>query len=303
MTISQGATMMRFSNRLRRLAAPALILSLAAGVPAAPWLSARTAPATTVKHERLLPLQGGRNFRDLGGYRAADGRIVKWGVLFRSGSMHGLTEADYRSLEDRGIRVVCDFRDQRERAAEPVNWPAPGAPHVFSDDYTLDMHFLPAGSPKSWTPEQVRTGMTNAYPAMLGQFNGQYRRMFAELLAGHAPLAFNCSAGKDRTGIAAALLLTALGVPRASVIEDYLLTNRYLDPAALTKSPPNPANPLAGLPPEVAKPLLAADAAYLNAALAVVDSHKGGAKGYLRDEMGLSAADLVKLRNEYLTRA
>ncbi|CAN5253471.1 tyrosine-protein phosphatase [soil metagenome] len=294
---------MRISEHLRRIAAPVLILSLAAGVPAAPGLIARTSPATAVTHERLLPLQGGRNFRDLGGYRTADGRRVKWGVLFRSGSMHGLTDADYRSLEDRGIRVVCDFRDRRERAAEPVNWPANGAPRVLSDDYDLDMHFLPAGSPKTWTPEQVRAAMTNAYPAMLGQFNGQYRRMFAELLTGHAPLAFNCSAGKDRTGIAAALLLTALGVPRASVIEDYLLTNRYLDASALTKSAPNPANPLAGLPPETAGPLLAADRAYLESALAVVDAHKGGAKGYFRDELGLSATDLVKLRNAYLTRA
>ncbi|MDF0486519.1 tyrosine-protein phosphatase [Sphingomonas sp. H39-1-10] len=295
--------MMRLSNPIRRIAAPVLALSLAAGVPAAPWLFARTGPVAAAAHERLLPLQGGRNFRDLGGYRTADGRSVKWGVLFRSGSMHGLTEADYRSLEARGIRVVCDFRDRRERAAEPVTWPAAGAPRVLSDDYDLDMRFLPAGSPKSWTPEQVRAAMTKAYPAMLGQFNGQYRRMFAELLAGHAPLAFNCSAGKDRTGIAAALLLTALGVPRKDVIADYLLTNRYLDASALTKGTPNPANPLAGLPPETAKPLMAADAAYIEAALAVVDGHKDGAKGYFRDELGLSAADLVKLRNAYLVRA
>ena len=292
---------MRLANRVPRLAASALILSLAAGLPAAPSLLAR--PAAKAAHERLLPLQGGRNFRDLGGYRAADGRSVKWGMLFRSGSMHGLTEADYRSLEARGIRVVCDFRDRRERAAEPATWPAAGAPRVLSDDYDLDMRFLPAGSPKSWTPEQVRGAMTKAYPAMLGQFNGQYRRMFAELLAGHAPLAFNCTAGKDRTGIAAALLLTALGVPRKDVIADYLLTNRYLDASALTKGAPNPANPLAGLPPETVKPLMAADAAYLEAALAVVDAHKDGATGYFRDELGLSAADLVKLRNAYLTRA
>jgi len=67
--------------------------------------------------------------------------------------------------------------------------------------------------------------MTESYPRLLGTFHDQYRRVFAELLAGHAPLAFNCAAGKDRTGVAAALLLTALGVPRETVIADYLLTN------------------------------------------------------------------------------
>lgn len=84
--------------------------------------------------------------------------------------------------------------------------------------------------------------MTALYPRLLTQFNSQYRRMFAALLAGRAPLAFNCIAGQDRTGVAAALLLTALGVPRETVIQDYLLTNRYFDPnkgVATTIRPPS----------------------------------------------------------------
>ncbi|WP_404478238.1 tyrosine-protein phosphatase [Novosphingobium sp. BL-52-GroH] len=250
-------------------------------------------------HQRLLPLQGGRNFRDLGGYRTADGRTVKWGTLFRSGSMHGLTDADYRYLEKLGIAVVCDLRDRRERAAEQVNWPAAHAPRVLSDDYDLDTRFLPAGDPKGWTEAQARASMAASYPSMLKSFNSQYRRMFAELLAGHAPLAFNCSAGKDRTGIAAALLLTALGVPRATVIEDYLLTNRYLDAKALLAKP-SASTLMAGLPPQVAKAMMAADRSYIEAALQVVDRHRGGAEGYMRDELGLSQADLVRLRNLYL---
>lgn len=157
--------------------------------------------------------------------------------------MDGLTAADYRTLEARGIRVVCDFRDTQERAGEPVAWPEPGAPRVLSDDYELDRHFFPPGDSKSWTAEQARVAMAASYPRMLVQFNGQYRRMFSELLAGHAPLAFNCTAGKDRTGLAAALLLTALGVPRATVIEDYLLTNRTLDARSLSKGSASPATP------------------------------------------------------------
>jgi protein-tyrosine phosphatase len=283
----------------------ALSLSVFTGAMLPSRIVAQPVEGASASHQRLLPLQGGRNFRDLGGYRAADGRTVKWGMLFRSGSMHGLTDADYRSLEGMGIRVVCDFRDRRERAGEPVVWPTAAAPRVLSDDYDLDMHFLPAGDPKSWTEAQAAAVMTASYPKLLAQFNGQYRRMFAELLAGHAPLAFNCSAGKDRTGIAAALLLTALGIPRETVIEDYLLTNRYLDHAALAAgtSAPNPANPMAGIPPQVMKPLLAAAPAYLKAALAVVDSHAGGANGYLRDELGLSPADLARLRDLYLAKA
>jgi protein-tyrosine phosphatase len=263
--------------------------------------------AVSAPHDRLLPLQGGRNFRDLGGYATADGQHVKWGLLFRSGSMHGLTAADYATLERRGIRVVCDLRDDRERAAEPVDWPAQAAPRVLFDDYHLDMKgFMPAGPPSGWTADSARAAMAASYPHMLVQFNGQYRRMFAELLAGHAPLAFNCSAGKDRTGVAAALILTALGVPRATVIDDYLLTNRYLDAAKVVaqdgKAPANMAtsSPLSQLPPEVLKAMMAADPAYIEAALAVLDAHRDGAAGYLRDELGLTARDLAHLRHLYL---
>lgn len=260
-------------------------------------------PAPVAQHERLLPLQGGRNFRDLGGYRTEDGRTVKWGVLFRSGSMHGLTPADYALLEKRGIRVVCDLRDNAERAAEPVDWPRAHAPRVLSGDYHLDMAMaMPGGDMAHWTAEQSRAAMVASYPRMLTQFNGQFRRMFAELLAHHVPLAFNCSAGKDRTGIAAALILTALGVPRETVIEDYLLTNRYLDPAKLmsasSKATANAA--WTRMPPEVIKSMMAADRSYIEAALHVVDSHAGGAQGYLHDELGLSAGDLRRLRALYL---
>lgn len=291
---------MLFVRRCSRSLAAVLLASAAWGLPGLP-AAARVEPAAVATHERLLPLQGGRNFRDLGGYRTTDGRHIKWNLLYRSGSMHGLTDADYDALEKRGIRVVCDFRDTHERASEPVNWPAANAPRVLSEDYLLDQRgFLPAGEMKSWTPESARAAMTASYPRMLVQFHGQYRRMFAELLAGHAPLAFNCSAGKDRTGIAAALLLTALGVPRDTVIEDYLLTNRYLDAGKLMASPASASSPLAQMPPGVMAAMVAADRHYIEAALAVLDRHPGGATGWLRDEMGLTNADIMRLRRGYL---
>lgn len=279
-----------------------LVCALVTGGGAIPFPAPAAAGTQAIAHDRVLPLQGGRNFRDLGGYRTMDGHHVKWGMLYRSGSMHGLTQADYAALEARGIRVVCDLRDSRERAAEPVAWPEAHAPRLLSDDYALDQAgFMPKGPPESWTADQARAAMTASYPPMLTRFNGQFRRMFDELLAGHAPLAFNCSAGKDRTGLAAALLLTALGVPRATVIEDYELTNKTLNPAALlaagNKATPSP---FGKLPPEVVAPFMRADRAYIEAALAVVDGHKGGAPAYLQDELGLGPAQIARLRKLYL---
>jgi protein-tyrosine phosphatase len=289
---------LRSMNRLALL----LALGLAGVVPSpAPvWADAAVMPATHL-HQRVLPLQGGRNFRDLGGYRTADGHSVKWGLLFRSGAMSGLTASDYAYLGKLGIGVVCDFRDTRERKAEPSAWPAAGAPRILSDDYMLDYAMLlPRGAMNTWTAEAARASLAASYPRMLVQFNGQYRRMFAELLAGHAPLAFNCSAGKDRTGIAAALLLTALGVPRETVIDDYLLTNQTLDAASLMQGKAGADNPFMKLPPDVLKAFLGADRSYIEAALAVVDGHKDGARGYLRDELGLGPIEIARLRKLYI---
>ena len=280
------------------LGALALLVQPAAPSAAAPVRAAAAQPA----HERLLPLQGGRNFRDLGGYRAADGRTVKWRILFRSGEMHELTAQDYAYLNRLGIRTVCDFRDRHERASQPTLWPAGDAPTTFAEDYeSAQVGLMP--SMDKLTPQKARAMMLAHYPQMLTTFAPQYRRMFQELLAGHAPLAFHCSGGKDRTGVASALLLTALGVPRATVIADYELTNRYLpanDPQVM-KAPT--AQVFARLPAPVRRELSRADAAYIKAMFARLDAHKDGARGYLRDEMGLSDADIARLRDLYLERA
>jgi protein-tyrosine phosphatase len=283
----------------KRFIAILLGLSLAHGSVAAARPIAAGAP-----HERVLSLQGGRNFRDLGGYRTLDGHRVKWGLLFRSGSMTGLTAADYESLARRGIAVVCDLRSTSERKAEPVNWPKASGVRVLSDDYELDnAMFMPKGPMQDWTAEQARASLAASYPLMLRQFNGQYRRMFAQLVAGHAPLAFNCSAGKDRTGIAAALLLTALGVPRDVVIEDYLLTNQTLNASSLMQGKATANSPWMKLSPDVLRAFMGADRSYIEAALAVVDGHQDGAQGYLRDELGMGPRELARLRKLYLDRA
>ena len=83
---------------------------------------------------RLLPLEGGRNFRDIGGYQTADGQHVKWGHVFRSGVMHELTDDDYDYLEQLGIRTVCDYRSEEERTNEPTDWRAGAIDYKFFPD-------------------------------------------------------------------------------------------------------------------------------------------------------------------------
>lgn len=259
----------------------------------------KAAPAA---HERVLPLQGGQNFRDLGGYPTRDGSMVRWGVLYRSGAMNGLTAADFAYLSKLGIRTVCDFRSTDERKAAPVGWPQGQAPKIFADDYQLDMGGLDFREAPKWSPEQAKAAMAATYPRLLEQFNGQYRRMFGELLAGNVPLAFNCSAGKDRTGVAAALILTALDVPRETVIEDYLLSNRYFDPRKAMSGDDKSSAMWKQLPQPVLQAFMGVDRSYIDAVFKVIDGHPGGADAFLRDKMGLSQADLLALRKRYTTR-
>lgn len=251
-------------------------------------------PPAQYTYERVLPLEGGQNFRELGGYPTDDGRHVRWGLLFRSGSMQKLTPTDFAYLQKLGIRTVVDFRSTQERSAEPVNWPE-GGPNVLSVDYDFGLLARHMTGLKDMKPDEMRAAMVAMYPIILDQFNGQYRRLFEQLLAGRVPLAFNCSAGRDRTGVAAALILTALGVPRETVIQDYLLTNRYFH---LDQAGPAARN-WGEIPPAMQEQMLASSRPSIEAIFRIVDRHPGGAKGYLRDKLGLDQLKIARLRAMY----
>jgi protein-tyrosine phosphatase len=247
--------------------------------------------AASVDHERLIPLEGAQNFRDLGGYAGANGRTVRWGLLYRSGSMHGLTPADFNYLEALPLRTVVDLRSSQERTQQPVSWPAAHAPAVLSEDYSLDASALmKAISKPDVSAEEMRAAMSSLYEQIPFQFADQYRRMFARLLSGDVPLAFNCSAGKDRTGVAAALLLTALGVSHETVVQDYLLSNEYYHSTSIMR----------GLPPDVAEVLTGVDRRYLEAAFAAIERQYGSLDNYFKDQLGLSQQDITQLRDKYL---
>ncbi|WP_176594436.1 tyrosine-protein phosphatase [Sphingobium sp. EM0848] len=244
--------------------------------------------------ERVLPLEGGRNFRDIGGYRTADGRTVRWGRVYRSGSMARLTAHDFDYLGRLGIRSVYDFRTGRERRDEPNQWVAVAHIGYWTRNYAMSGGDLARLFNRKVTEAEARGLMVAAYRTLPYEQAPAYRKMFRQLIAGRLPLAFNCSAGKDRAGLAAALVLTAVGVPRETVFADYALTNRYL-PAALARD--NASDPiLTTLSKSVTDVLLAADQAYIAAAFDEMAKRNGSPEGYLRDVVGLSTADQAQLK-------
>ncbi len=258
--------------------------------------------------ERLLPLEGGRNFRDIGGYRVADGRQVRWGKIFRSGVMAGLTDGDLDYLRKLGVGVICDLRNPIERKEEPNPFLKAGGPQVVAFDY--DMNAGLEGMVRLKTREEAVTGFAAAYVGFLDMLTPHYTDMFARLVRGEAPLAFNCSAGKDRTGMASALILSVLGVPRETVIADYALTQVYTPPAAYLKQmaagghvsglTPEMAQAMSHMPREVLEVMMGSDPAIMGQALAIVDQKYGSPIALAKARFGLTDAGVERMRGLYL---
>ena len=256
----------------------------------------------TTTGQRTPPLEGGRNFRDLGGYEGVGGRRVKWGRVFRSGSLAGLTQADWDSLRAQGVRTLCDFRTTPEREREPFPWlDEPGFTY-FKRDYANssgELRKLLAGeTPPS--AEAAREAMRLRYVDIPFEQAPSYRRLFDCLRREETPLIFNCSAGKDRAGTAAALVLTALGVNRETVIEDYLLTNQAVDLMTALAAGPGTAPTVTRARSDVARAVLNADQIYIETALDTVDERHGGIEGYLDEVLEIDAAGLAAIREHLL---
>jgi protein-tyrosine phosphatase len=248
--------------------------------------------------ERVIPLTGGRNFRDLGGYRTADGHTVRWGKIFRSGSMSDLTPADMRYLDGLGIRAVYDLRSSDERSAEPNRWAGDGHVRYWTHDYPVSRGDLGQVFDGKLTPTGAASAMQQIYRVLPYEQAPTFRALFEELSSTAAPLAFNCTAGKDRAGLAAALVLTVLGVPCETVLQDYLLTN------AATIAPPKfaagHAEAFAKVDPQVLRAFGSADAAYLRAAFDEMTRRDGSPAGYVRNVLGITDAQVAQMKANLL---
>jgi protein-tyrosine phosphatase len=279
---------------------------LATAITPRPYFLLRTVDgAQTRVAERLLPLQGGRNFRDLGGYRAAEGRQVRWGHIYRSGVMAGLTTADMTYLSDLGIQAICDLRSRQERAAEPNPFLNDPSPEVIGTDYDM---MDTSGLMKATNRADAINALADTYLRVIEVLTPQYTDIFARLLRREI-LAFNCSAGKDRTGIAAALILSVLGAAREAIVADYALTEVYTPPSSIAKLTSggvvpgfssNIAKAFMRLPPDVTKVMMGSDPAVMRATLARIDAQHGGPIELCKARYGLTDAKIANLRQVYL---
>jgi protein-tyrosine phosphatase len=254
---------------------------------------------------RLLPLEGGRNFRDIGGYQTKNGQYVKWGQVYRSGVMNDISDADYQLLDQLDIGTIIDFRSTQERASEPTDWRV-DSPKLFSRDYTdegsaqlMDRLFAADA-----TPAKMKQQMASLYFDIVLQHSAAYAVMFNDLAEKNEPLLYNCSAGKDRTGVATALILTLLEVPREDIVYDYSLSDDYVDFISEFTSESAQVNDaysyLSQVPVELLEPLMASHPEYIESALDYLEKEYGSVMNYIRSELSVSDAEITAIRSRLL---
>lgn len=258
---------------------------------------------TDVKHDfqRVVPMEGGHNFRDIGGYPARDGRRVATGLVFRSGTMSELKDSDHALLDAIGLQVVCDLRANDERKRRPSRFPEAATFEIWSRDYQMSAGDLVAVMQRPGaTAQLLRDHVIEAYRTLAYEQAPSYRELFLRLAHGPLPLVFHCAAGKDRTGIAAALLLDLLGVPRERVIDDYALTDQFFSRGCELVAQDPIGDRFAGVDPKVWEPMMRADPAYLEIMFDTIETRHGSGEGFLRDELGLDDMVLSRIRERLL---
>ncbi|MDR0902104.1 MAG: tyrosine-protein phosphatase [Opitutaceae bacterium] len=247
----------------------------------------------------VLPLEGGVNFRDLGGLPAANGRRVRPGLLFRSGALARLTPADRERLAAARLAHVIDFRDAAEAAKEPdALWDGaryeniPANPVERGVSATIDRL-----SPELLAQMDPHKFMRDLYRELPLE-NRAYRRLVACVRETDAAVVFHCAVGKDRTGVAAAIVLLALGAGRAAITADYLRTEQTLAPHR-ERVQTALAGELDGVAMEHMRVLMSAREEFIALALDSIES-RGGADAWLAAEFGLDAPARAALQAKYL---
>ncbi len=233
---------------------------------------------------RLLPVKGAYNLRDMGGYKTACGKSLKWQTVFRSGDLNALSDHDLSYLAGLNIKSFIDFRSDDEKSAAPDR-----IPKSLLHTYDLPISGASLIDLRSADASNASSFMVQAYQTFVTDMAHIYRLFFKILMNGEsAPLLFHCSAGKDRTGYAALLFLLSLDVPRETILEDYLLSGLYLQGKYAGFISAHPA----------LAPLMTVDKQYLQAALDMIDGEYGGAEKYLTEYLDVDTDKMKALYTE-----
>ena len=266
-------------------------------------MNVKSVEPTETDAARDLRLEGADNFRDLGGYKTLDGGTVRQGRIYRSNTLHDLSEADFVYFKQFGISLICDLRGPVERKEYPNLWRENhGIAELHIDtsaelmNASMGMLQQLRGNP---TPERATELLSDIYRRMPGAFSGRLHVLVDRLLAGTGlPAVIHCSAGKDRTGFVCAMLLFALDIPAETIYRDYMLSGAPGRNKVIRGSATALMTEIFGFPPEpeVLDVLIGVQEEYLDIALDTVNSQYGSIQAYLERAGGLDAHKRRRLK-------
>lgn len=252
----------------------------------------------------LLP--SAPNFRDLGGHRTKEGRTVRDGLLYRSDALHTISEQDLPTYQGFGIRQLIDLRTHHERdrlpdlVPEGAEYTAVGVQNAEAAGANfVEMLADPEQARAMFSDGAAERFMFNVYRELVSDAEALegYRDLVERAAKGPTSLVFHCSAGKDRTGWGAALLLTLLGVEREAVTEDYLTSNER---QANTDFWMRELSRHSGLPWEDVQPMTRVRADYLDTAYTHIDELYGSFDNYVVNGLKLSGGTIESLKQRML---
>lgn len=251
--------------------------------------------------ERKVPMSGAVNFRDLGGYKASDGRWLKWGQIFRSDNLSRLTDGDQALFRGLGIKIICDFRTPSEVKRSPDRLPDKDSteylhlPIVHGEfDFIAALERIKKGD-DDWLTEDF---MVKGYLRNVDDFPEIWGTVLNRLAnRNNRPLLFHCTGGKDRAGTCAALILLALGIPEETVIYDHQLSNVFIAP--MFKKVYEKIESY-GVDPEKVAPYFTAPKECIVILLDHIRENYSSAESYLRTRAGVSEETLALLKQELL---
>ena len=248
-------------------------------------------------------MQGIHNFRDFGGYQTKDGRIIKKGLLYRSGGLHKATDTDLDELAALGIKTICDLRSEQERIMEPDRIPDLSAVTFFNISMRpiVDYHSrsLKRLGSLMFGKERRTDYIAESYKAYRDYATGylpQLKALFKRISnPENLPVLIHCSAGKDRTGVVSSLIQQMVGVSADVAMDDYLITNQNMD--AYNADIMRQLSKLAyfGVPWKMYVPLFDARRDYLNAAFSQVKEEFGALDNWMRNGLKFFEKDHAQL--------
>lgn len=241
---------------------------------------------------RFVPMDEAQNFRDLGGYRTADNRNIRWGKIFRSGTIHPFTEWDSARFSSVHLQTIIDLRPAEAIRANPI---------PFKDIHIVSLP-VPVGNQSELdrriSRDRMRKGDGMLFMQDLYlQFVSDDKPQFSQALdvfthEENYPILFCCLLGKDQSGFLAALLLSALNVPKETIMRDYVDSNQYIDPLLFS----NRVEHLSQDTQEAVTVLVSARESFLELAFQKIEKDYGSVQNYLCNELGLTKEKQQKLR-------